>query len=128
MTNTSTSPYVRAGLQHGLATAQAAMHLPEVQEMLRKLSAYNLGVFMPHQHDEVTGEFQILPSSVVQVESDLEVSFRSADEVARQTGRFLPVGWFWRSGAVTPVAVCEMVEEDGLAENTTSIKHKMSGR
>ena len=25
---------------------------PEVQEMLRRLSAYGLGIFMPHMHTE----------------------------------------------------------------------------
>ncbi len=30
--------------------------------MLRRLSAFQLGIFMPHQHDEATGEFLRLPA------------------------------------------------------------------
>ena len=52
-TRTSNSRY---GLPPTLRTAQAAIQWPKVQDMLRRLSAYRLGIFMPHQHDEVTGE------------------------------------------------------------------------
>ena len=62
------------GLLPVLRTAQEAIHCPEVQEMLRRLSEYELGIFMPHMHDEQTGEFQSLPDEVMQVESGLEVS------------------------------------------------------
>ena len=58
-TITSASKY---GLPPTLRTAQAAMQLPEVQDMLRRLSAFQLGIFMPHQHDEATGEFLPLPA------------------------------------------------------------------
>ena len=97
------------GLPQALRIAQEAIHLPEVQEMLRKLSEYKLGIFMPHMHNEQTGEFQLLPDGVIQVESGLEVSFQPTEEIANQADRFLPVGWFWRAGASTPSAVCEMV-------------------
>ena len=80
------------GLPPALRTGQAAIHLPEVQTMLRRLSAYELGIFMPHRHDERTGEFQSLPDDVVQVESGLEVSFQPFAKIANQTERFLPVG------------------------------------
>jgi hypothetical protein len=113
------------GLPPALSTAQAAIHLPEVQEMLCRLSEYNLGIFMPHMHDEQTGEFRPLPDTVMQVESGLKVSFQSTEEVADQTDRFLPVGWCWRAGASTPVTVCEMVREEGNGETERYIKHKM---
>ena len=48
-TSTSTRKY---GLPPTLKIARAAMQLPEVQDMLRRLSAFQLGIFMPHQHDE----------------------------------------------------------------------------
>ena len=57
----SVSQGCAGGLPRALRNAQAAMHLPEVQEMLCRLSEYNLGIFMPHMHDERTGEFQPLP-------------------------------------------------------------------
>jgi hypothetical protein len=113
------------GLPQALRTAQEAIHLPEVQEMLRRLSEYKLGIFMPHMHDEQTGEFQPLPDEVMQVESGLEVSFQSTEEIANQTDRFLPVGWFWRAGASTPLAVCEMVWQERPGDAERYAKHKM---
>ena len=118
-----------SGLPQSLKTAQAAIHLPEVQQMLRQLSKHKLGIFMPHMHGQQTGEFESLPDDVVQVESGLEVSFRSTAEIANQTDRFLPVGWCWQAGASTTVAVCEMDEEEQEEEKKGDtkriIKHKM---
>lgn len=116
------------GLPSTLRTAQAAMQLPEVQDMLRRLSAFQLGIFMPHQHDEATGEFLPLPADVMQVESGLAVSFERLDEIANQTASFLPVGWLWRAGAPTVASVCEMVDNGGPedeAEQPVKHKHKM---
>ena len=113
MTIVNVSQRRDSGLPQALRTAQEAIHLPEVQEMLRRLSEYKLGVFMPHMHDEHTGEFQALPDEVMQVESGLKVSFQRMEELANQTDHFLPVGWVWRAGASTPSAVCEMVSEEG---------------
>ncbi len=125
MTVTNISQASACGLPQGLRTAQAAIHLPEVQEMLRRLSEYKLGIFMPHRHDEQTGEFQLLPDEVMQVESGLDVSFKPTEEIASQTDHFLPVGWFWRAGASTPVAVCEMDLEGRSGDRESYVKHKM---
>ena len=113
------------GLPQALKTAQQAIHFPEVQEMLRRLSEYQLGIFMPHMHDDQTGEFQPLPDETIQVESGLEVSFQAAEEIANQTDRFLPVGWFWRAGASAPSAVCEMVWDERPGDTERYGKHKM---
>jgi hypothetical protein len=59
MTVASLSRTSALALPTTLRTGQAAMQLPEVQDMLRRLSAFQLGIFMPHQHDEATGE--VLP-------------------------------------------------------------------
>lgn len=115
------------GLPPALMAAQAAIHVPEVQAMLRRLSEYNLGIFMPHMHDEATGDFQLLSDHLVQVESGLEVSFHARREIARQPARFLPVGWVWHAGAATPAAACEMVDEDVRGGAASSVKHKMAG-
>ena len=93
--------------------------------MLRRLSEYKLGIFMPHMHNEQTGEFQLLSDEVMQVESGLEVSFRPTEEIANQADRFLPVGWFWRAGASIPSAVCEMVWEERPGDTERYGKHKM---
>ena len=97
MTITNVSQRNASGLPQALRVAQEAIHLPEVQEMLRRLSEYRLGIFMPHMHDEETGEFQPLPDAVMQVESGLEVSFQPAKDITDQTDRFRPVGWVWRA-------------------------------
>jgi hypothetical protein len=110
-----------------LRTAQDAIHFPEVQQMLRRLSEFRLGIFMPHMHDETSGEFQPLPDQFMQVESGLEVSFRPSEEITNQTDRFLPVGWVWRAGAATPVAACEMVQEQTPGDKGRCVKHKMPG-
>jgi len=125
MTTANVSRGSAFGLPQALRTAQEAIHLPEVQEMLRRLSEYKLGIFMPHVHDDKTGEFQPLPDEVVQVESGLEVFFQPTKDVANQADRFLPVGWFWRAGAPTPSAVCEMVGEERSGETERYVKHKM---
>jgi hypothetical protein len=108
-----------------LKVAQEAIHFPEVQEMLRKLSGYGLGIFMPHRHDEQTGEFQPLPDRFVQVESGLEVTFRPEEQIASQAESFLPVGWMWRAGSATSSAVCEMVRDQRPGNSDPSVKHKM---
>lgn len=125
MTIVNVSQRRDSGLPQALRTAQEAIHLPEVQEMLRRLSEYKLGVFMPHMHDEHTGEFQALPDEVTQLESGLKVSFQRMEELANQTDHFLPVGWVWRAGASTPSAVCEMVSEEGADDTDRPVKHKM---
>jgi hypothetical protein len=125
MTIANVSQGSARGLPQALRTAQEAIHLPEVQEMLRRLSEYKLGIFMPHMHDEQTGQFEPLPDEVTQVESGLEVSFRPAEEIANRADRFLPVGWFWRAGASTPSAVCEMAWEGKPGDTGRYEKHKM---
>lgn len=112
------------GLPRDLKIAQSAVQLPEVQEMLRRLSAYKLGIFMPHMHAEQTGEFEALPDDLVQVESGLAVSFRASKEVEREKSLFMPVGWLWRGGKLTAAAACEMVHQDGSSD-TETVKHKM---
>lgn len=114
------------GLPPALRTAQDAIHFPEVQDMLRRLSAYQLGIFMPHMHDERTGQFVPLPDDVVQVEAGLEVTFHPAEVIARETERFLPVGWAWRAGSSMPVAACEMVQGEAAGDAEPDVKHKMA--
>ena len=61
MTAATISQASAIDLPDALRRAQEAIHFPEVQEMLRRLSEYQLGIFMPHMHDEKTGEFKVLP-------------------------------------------------------------------
>ena len=118
----------QATLPQSLRNAQEAMEFPEVQDMLRKLSEYNLGIYMPHKHSEASGEFELLPDDVSQVESGLEVSFRPLKEITNQPDRFLPVAWLWRSGRLAASAACEMVRDEKPEEPEPKIKHKMPKR
>ena len=110
------------GLPPRIRAAQAAIHTPEVQDMLRRLSEYDLGICMPHMHDELTGDFAPLPTGLMQVESGLKVSFEPASDVAERAEPFMPVGWAWRNGESMPVAACEMVAN---TNDPNEIKHKM---
>jgi hypothetical protein len=125
MTTANVSGGNTCGLPPALRTAQEAIHLPEVQEMLRRLSEYKLGIFMPHMHDEQTGEFNLLSDEVMQVESGLEVSFQLTEAISNQSDRFLPVGWIWRADASTPVVLCEMVRDESAGDTERYGKHKM---
>ncbi len=100
------------GLPQCLLSAQEAIHLPEVQEMLHRLAAYRLGIYMPHMHDAQSGTFLPLADEVTQVESGLQVSFQPSAAIAKEADRYLPVGWVWRDGAPATSAVCEMVREE----------------
>ena len=125
MTAANVSQASAYGMPPALRRAQAAIHLPEVQAMLQRLSEYDLGIFMPHQHDERTGDFEPLPDGVMQVESGRKVSFQSIEKIAHQTDRYLPVAWRWRAGAPAPSSACEMVVDEGPVGTARTIKHKM---
>ena len=93
-------------LPEELQVAQNAINLPEVKEMLKKLSQHNLGIYMPHMHDEETGAFKPLPVGMTQVEAGLEVSFRPNDECQDQGDTsYLSVGWFLHPDMPAEVAV-----------------------
>jgi hypothetical protein len=93
------------GLPEELVLAQKSIRLPEVQEMLKRLSAYNLGICMPHMHDEATGAFAPLPDDVVQVEDAMAVTFRPREPASAEEF-FLPVGWVWREKARSVEEMC----------------------
>ena len=125
MTTTNLSQTSTLGMPPALRRAQAAIHLPEVQAMLQRLSEFDLGVFMPHQHDERTGDFQPLPDDVMQVEAGCQVSFQNTQEIVNQANRFLPVAWRWQAGAAVPASVCEMVVPEEQDDPGRPVKHKM---
>jgi hypothetical protein len=111
--NIMSRPDALANMPEKLRYAQQAVELPEVQEMLRRLAKYNLGIFMPHMHDEVTGRFRPLPENVTQVEDDLRVSFRTSSEIVEEGNlTYVPVGWYWRGAPqaqLSCVARCVML-------------------
>lgn len=123
MTVANVSQGSARGLPEALITAQAAIRLPEVQAMLCRLSDYKLGIFMPHMHDDQTGEFLPLPENLMQVESDLEVSFQPTETITDQPNRFLPVGWVWRGGTSAAVSACVMAWEEGHGDTEGNATH-----
>ena len=92
--------------------------------MLRRLSEYDLGICMPHMHDELTGDFAPLPAGSMQVEYGLKVSFESAGDLAERAEPFMPVGWAWRGGESVPVSACVMVSAADTG-GPDDVKHKM---
>jgi hypothetical protein len=88
-------------LPQDLQIAQDSIELPEVREMLKRLSQYNLGIYMPHMHDEQTGAFRPLPPGITQVEDGLVVSFRPQEECVDQgETSYIAVGWFLNPNAM----------------------------
>ena len=116
------------GLPLGLISAQDALNLPEVQKMLRRLSEFQLGIFMPHTHEEKTGAFKLFGDDVVQVESGSKASFKTASKIASQQDSFLPVEWLWRSGQSAPEAVCEMVLKESASDGERHADHNMKSK
>ena len=125
MTTANLSQASTLGMPPALRRAHAAILLPEVQAILQRLADFDLGIFMPHRHDERTGDFQPLPHNVMQLEVGCQVSFQNAQEIVNQAGRFLPVAWRWRAGASVPASVCEMVVPEELDDPERPVKHKM---
>ena len=125
MTTANLSQASTLGMPPALRRAQAAMLLPEVQAMLQRLADFELGIFMPHRHDERTSDFQPLPDDVMQVEAGCQVSFQNTQAIVNQGNRFLPVAWRWRTGAAVHASVCEMVVPEDLDDPERSVKHKM---
>jgi len=87
-----------------LQLAQSAIEKPEIQEILKTLSKYNLGITMPHKHNEATGDFELLQENEMQIEEDLSVSFMLKEEASKINA--VPVSWMWSENAVTPSQQC----------------------
>ena len=97
----------RTQLPQELSRAQSAINLPEVQEMLQKLSAFNLGIFMPHRHEDETGAFEVLPQGIIQLEDGLRVSFVEEHTISDPES-YVPVGWVWNNNGAVSSAMCVM--------------------
>ena len=85
-----------------VAKAIEAVNEPKVQEMIKELSKYGLGVFMPHLHTKEG--FAPLPIETVQLEADLKVSFVKRGEDSLKDAA--PVGWVWDSNKAEVVMGC----------------------
>lgn len=86
--------------------AQAAIELPEIQEIAKTLARYNLGIFMPHMHNEQTGDFLDPQDDIVSVEDGLRVSFHKDEELKAQGKSFVDVGWQWVDNGMASRMAC----------------------
>ena len=86
--------------------AALALRNPEVEQILKQLAEYGLGVCLPHMHDAITNEMVPLPPNMVQTEANLKVSFVERDKV---DDRQVPVAWLWDQElkTVQHCAVCQ---------------------
>jgi hypothetical protein len=79
--------------------SQEAINNEEVRKAAQVLAKHNLGVCIPHMHDEETREISPLPSGIVACERDLKVSFEEVTDTVQLT----PVAWRWNG---TDLEVC----------------------
>ena len=91
-------------LPNELQVAQNAIETQEVQDIIKALAKYNLGVCMPHLHNARVG-FDVLPNDIISVEENLITSFVSRSEAEADTHR-LPTAWRC-SGQVNLATVLE---------------------
>lgn len=94
-------------LPESLQIAQKAIETEEVQEIIKQLAKYNLGVCMPHMHTNKNG-FVELPKDMIQVERQLVTSFVHSSEVDDKT--MIPVVWRYIDGVVVSASSCRMCE------------------
>jgi hypothetical protein len=90
-------------LPESLQVAQKAIDTEEVQEIIKQLAKYNLGVCMPHMHTHNNG-FVELPKDMIQVERQLVTSFVHSSEVDDKT--MIPVVWRYIDGVVVSASSC----------------------
>lgn len=102
--NSKISEEMLNDLPEGLQTAQKAIETEEVQEIIKQLAKYNLGVCMPHMHTEGNG-FVELPKDMMQIEQKLVTSFVPASEVNPET--MIPVVWRHVDGLVVSASSCK---------------------
>lgn len=75
---------------HFVETVQESVENPKVNEAMKALSKYGLGVSLVHTRSK-TGELVPLPNGWLQIEAYLQVSFERLN--IPNYDMFLPVGW-----------------------------------
>ncbi len=76
----------------GIQRALDSVMLPEVQDLIRRVSEYGLAVALPHMHGE-SGDFQPLPTAKLIRESMLRISFLDRDTPTLESA--VPTMWRW---------------------------------
>lgn len=89
------APTGSISLSERMVVAQQAVSLPEIQEVAKTLAKYNLGIFMPHMHDEETGQFIDMPDDMMSIEAGLKTTFQTEEEMRASGEQFVDVAWQW---------------------------------
>jgi len=92
-----------------MAGAISAIQHPRVQEIIKELSGYNLGVALPHIHQDGTAD--LLPDDKVQYENNLVVSFVYKKEFSKKDHSGFPVSWRWNQ-TKNRVEACAWCHDD----------------
>lgn len=86
-------------------SANEAVQVPEVTALIKELSRFGLGVFVPHEHPP-SGGFIPLERGRVQYESDSHVTFVNRGDT--RLDESVAVGWRWGGNAIEVVAACKV--------------------
>jgi hypothetical protein len=90
----------------------------EVAEMVKRLSQYELGVFVPHMRTD-SGDFAPLPDRTVQLERHLGLSYCDESMAAGSTA----VGWLWNREARAAATCSVCVPDDDGGHKVASTDH-----
>jgi len=98
-------------MDKAIKLAQEAIKTSEIQQIARILSKHNLGICVPHMHEEETGEIIPLPNGVISCERNLKVSF--ADENSEADQGVVPIAWRWNKTGIEICANCCITPGEG---------------
>ena len=104
-----------------IESAFDAIKTKEVQDIIKQLAKFNLGVCVPHMHSS-TFDFAALPEDVVQVEEDCKVSWVPRGALETSPGA-ISVAWRWHDDGIHAAAKCIAV----CSPNLKKEGHKKTG-
>lgn len=128
MPNTTCAAIADLDISPTVRRSMEAIELPDVQEMIRRLGEYGLGVCVPHRHT-ATMDFDDLPDDLVQVEENCQVSWVPRDQL-KSMRQMTPVAWKWQSGAadgVVAAAECIVICSYANDPKKSHKKHHQPG-
>ena len=104
-----------------IESAFDAIKTKEVQDIIKQLAKFNLGVCVPHMHSS-SFDFAALPEDVVQVEEDCKVSWVPRGGLETSPGA-ISVAWRWHDDGIHAAAKCIAV----CSPNLKKEGHKKTG-
>lgn len=99
-----------------------SINLPEVQEVMKVLARYNLGVCIPHMHSTDT-DFAALPGDTVQIEENCRVRWVKRSQLENMKGS-VPVAWRWLEDGSQSAAECiQICSPSDDSEHSHRVSH-----